>query len=681
MFGKIFFCRFAAVLQISILSLSFLPDSPAQSKSPATIYSNTTPITINTTSGVTVPSVASNYPSPITVSGMTGTITKVEVSVKDILFFGDAEDLLLVSPTGAKFIFLSDAYIGNGYEEYFYTFSDTGANFAHHSYSGTYKPKDYVAVADIFPAPAPAPPYDSPANGATFASVFNGANPNGTWNLYAVSDRLTCPGFLRKGWSLTITTDGSPQTFSSPNTLYNNGVNALASPYGSTINVAGQSGVINNVKVSLTGYSHTVPADVDIALVSPNGVGVILMSDIGANFPVTDLNFTFDDAAGDMKGIYPIVSGTYKPSDRSGYNGDPDDFFPAPAPYSAESVRTVELKRFNGSSPNGEWKLFVLDDGQNGAGSISGGWSLEITTLPPPLPTPFSCLIPILRPRNCFAAKAPFDYNGDRQTEYSVVRGGTYYINTLNSVDFAFGTGGATDTFVPADYDGDGRMEGAFFRPQNGLWYVTDYYSIMRRIYSLEMGLPGDIPAPADFDRDGRADLAVFRPGNGTWYIRRSSNNSLQVVQLGANGDKPVAADFDGDGKADQAVFRPSNGTWYILRSGDGQLYIKQFGSSEDKTVVGDYDADGKADIAVWRPSTAVFYVFRSSDNNVRFQQWGLSSDIPVIGDFDGDRKIDYAVWRPINAVWYILKSSDGATIGYQWGLPGDKPVPSAYVR
>jgi len=615
---------------------------------------------------------------------MTGTITKVEVNLKGIFYFGDVGDLLLVSPTGAKFIFLSDAYTGNGAEEYFYTFSDTGTIFAHNNPSGTYKPRDYVDGTDTFPAPAPAGPYDSPANGATFASVFNGANPNGTWNLYAVTDLLPYPGFLRGGWSLTITTDGSPQTFSNQNTLYVNAVNMPASPYGSTITVAGLSGAITSVKASLTGFSHTFPGDVDIALVSPNGVGVRLMSDLGGGTPVTNLNFTFDDAAAEYMPDNPLVSGTFKPSDRSGYSGEPTDFFPPPARYSVE-IGGFEFKRFIGSSPNGEWKLFVVDDKQNDAGSISGGWSLEIVTSPLPLPTPFSCLIPILRPRNCFAAKAPFDYNGDRQTEYSVVRGATYYINTLNSVDYAFGTGGPTDTIVPADYDGDGRTDGAFYRPQNGLWYVTDisvyYYHILQRIYSLEMGLPGDIPAPADFDRDGRADLAVFRPGNGTWYIRRSSDNFLQVVQLGANGDKPVAADFDGDGKADQAVFRPSNGTWYILRSSDGQLYIRQFGTSEDKTVVGDYDADGKADIAVWRPSTAVFYVFPSSDGSVRFKQWGLSSDVPVIGDFDGDRKIDYAVWRPTNAVWYIVKSSDGGTIGFQWGQTGDKPVPSAYVR
>src|SRR6185436_20182954 len=40
----------------------------------------------------------------------------------------------------------------------------------------------------------------------------------------------------------------------------------------------------------------------------------------------------------------------------------------------------ASLAVFNGSNPNGVWKLFVVDDNTGDVGNIAGGWTVAITT-------------------------------------------------------------------------------------------------------------------------------------------------------------------------------------------------------------------------------------------------------------------------------------------------------------
>jgi len=105
------------------------------------------------------------------------------------------------------------------------------------------------------------------------------------------------------------------------------------------------------------------------------------MAGNGDDLPVNDVNLTFDDAAdSSLPDAGQIVSGTYKPS--IGSFCTPVSFpFPAPAgPYGSPS-----LSVFNGTNPNGPWSLYVMDDFplSGGIGSISGGWSLDITVEAP----------------------------------------------------------------------------------------------------------------------------------------------------------------------------------------------------------------------------------------------------------------------------------------------------------
>ncbi|MBV9960279.1 MAG: VCBS repeat-containing protein, partial [Acidobacteria bacterium] len=89
----------------------------------------------------------------------------------------------------------------------------------------------------------------------------------------------------------------------------------------------------------------------------------------------------------------------------------------------------------------------------------------------------------------------------------------------------------------------------------------------------------------ADYDGDGTSDLSVFRPDGGMWFLSQSTGG-FRAQAWGASGDVLVPADYDGDGKTDVAVFRQGN--WYILKSTDGTLRAQSFGQSGDVAVPGD---------------------------------------------------------------------------------------------
>ena len=147
-----------------------------------------------------------------------------------------------------------------------------------------------------------------------------------------------------------------------------------AAPYPSTISVSGVTGLVSQVAVALNGVTHSFPRDLNVLLVSPSGGKALLLAHTGAAHGLTNVNLTFDDAASTLvPGTNQILSGTYKPT---AYGAAPK--FPSPAP---SGPYVASLAGVNGSSPNGAWSLFVMDDSSGDAGSIAGGWSLSIATV------------------------------------------------------------------------------------------------------------------------------------------------------------------------------------------------------------------------------------------------------------------------------------------------------------
>jgi hypothetical protein len=130
-------------------------------------------------------------------------------------------------------------------------------------------------------------------------------------------------------------------------------------------------GTIASVKVVLRGFSHSFPSDVDVMLAGPTGQTVMLMSDTGGGFGVGALTLTFDDA-GPALPTTQLSTGTFRPTNLGG-----DETLPVPAP--AGPYGTA-LSAFNGTNPQGQWRLFVNDQFQFDVGSIATGWSLILAS-------------------------------------------------------------------------------------------------------------------------------------------------------------------------------------------------------------------------------------------------------------------------------------------------------------
>ena len=63
------------------------------------------------------------------------------------------------------------------------------------------------------------------------------------------------------------------------------------------------------------------------------------------------------------------------------------------------------------------------------------------------------------------------------------------------------------------------------------------------RVFQVERGAFNDVPVPGDYDGDGKMDIAVWRPGDGVWYIISSKDGSIIYQQWGSDSlnDEPIS--------------------------------------------------------------------------------------------------------------------------------------------
>jgi hypothetical protein len=169
-------------------------------------FTSTTPITIP--APMALKGKANPYPSTMTVSGFTnGTITDVNLVLTDFTHTYPSDVNVLLSTSDGRQAFVM-GYVGSEHDvqNLDLTLDDEAAAKMPDGQlsSGIFRPTNLDGSADTFDAPAPAP------NGNVALSVFDGADPNGMWQVWVMDDGNNDIGVI-DGWALEITAEADVQ--------------------------------------------------------------------------------------------------------------------------------------------------------------------------------------------------------------------------------------------------------------------------------------------------------------------------------------------------------------------------------------------------------------------------------------------------------------------------------------
>src|SRR4029077_16386885 len=156
-------------------------------------------------SPVTIPLVgtASPYPAIINVSGLSGPITDLNVTLNGLSHtFINNVGALLVGPGGQSVVLFGGVGGAAAVSNVNLVLDDqASASLPNGAFSsGTFKPTNTItSPPDVFPLPAPGGPYGS------LLSVFNGTNGNGQWRLFINDFSAPDGGSIAGGFGLQVT--------------------------------------------------------------------------------------------------------------------------------------------------------------------------------------------------------------------------------------------------------------------------------------------------------------------------------------------------------------------------------------------------------------------------------------------------------------------------------------------
>jgi len=230
---------------------------------------------------------------------------------------------------------------------------------------------------------------------------------------------------------------------------------------------------------------------------------------------------------------------------------------------------------------------------------------------------------------------------------------------------------------VFADYDGDGKTDFAFYQVESGQWI---FYLSKEGLQKTFLGGISDIPIPTDINGDMIYSLSIWRPNAGLWVLTektksiQSDDSEPEIIPEGNFQDSAFSGDYDGDGKSDLIVWRPDDGYWHVVRSRTGFDFEQsdhiQHGKEWDIIVPNDYDNDGRCDLVFWRPSEQTWYFLYAGSQNQNQIKFGEKNDIPLSADLDSDGSPELITWNAVKKSWNILNLKKHESNSYKWDVP-----------
>lgn len=155
---------------------------------------------------------ASLYSSNITVSGLTGNIASVSVTINNFSHSAPGDvAIALQAPNGTAMIIQEGFWGSTPASSLTYMISDLGTSqvgFWDFPATGTVKPSANSVPLPSFDAPGPLSSYTNPGPSnlgtATMTSTFGGLVGNGVWKLWVMDIASGDAGVIAGGWTLTI---------------------------------------------------------------------------------------------------------------------------------------------------------------------------------------------------------------------------------------------------------------------------------------------------------------------------------------------------------------------------------------------------------------------------------------------------------------------------------------------
>jgi hypothetical protein len=231
------------------------------------------------------------------------------------------------------------------------------------------------------------------------------------------------------------------------------------------------------------------------------------------------------------------------------------------------------------------------------------------------------------------AVPVPGDWDGDHLADLAILRTNGEWVTGTDVGTISFPAPPELANFVgsymlmlpvPADYDGDGDVEPAWYRESDATWFILGQAPIQFGSGPTSDDIPPnsieefdqDHPVPADYDGDGIDDLAVYGPVTKSWRVRSSATGTVTTTEVPNEPFLvfPAPADYDHVGHAQLALFGPDG--WWI----EGRADLDPYGADPLQVrvrlpAVADYDGDGHDDLSyIAEPFSLVWHTQGSPD-------------------------------------------------------------------